>query len=639
MEIVVSPKTQYCHIIPKRSRARTATSVVIRAWDGHEAVLGCVLCPVHVHRTPPSSRQSDKGGRVAQLNHVIVSISVPARVQLTNLSAGEPLPECRVDFVAAVSVDAARECKSQHKDEHPLFVSMKFPPRLVRPSASHRPTLDFVSIEFTHSSSVLPFVVARPTEAQWQLASLLPQAEPYHDDVNVTATVNADDHMTNNGTMTQRSRRLLNLDAPVRCDQGLYMGFTNIVEALVTCVVFAVFAGRNHVEFPAAFHHGTFASLFDEQRLHSGVLEHYGVWLTLLPPPLPVVSPPYAVYPRLPRLAEQAPVLAQSAQQRPGARLFCGDVWQSRINSFTEYQQTKWFQQRTFAPSAELGRFSVSLTGHMRSLALNASRDDGNGTALAQLNNSTHNGTHAVLETNQQNASTNASLWVGMHLRLEADSALMGKQVASFNGAATLTKIRKQMRQRFGASDIPTYYASGELPAAVAQQLSPQWRSKNDFYDKGHWNETYEGKWFNGRRYSITNSTGSMVDMLVVLEAPFAVLSEYSSFSEYVGALRCSMQRPSVMYDSHGTFHAVDCGRLLLFQRAWNEINRKIGCDRLTALLAQAKANGDMTRWKDKTEKCGVHLAKYNTYVAAVKQVDDAVAHGVEKFRNRTATN
>jgi hypothetical protein len=589
---VASAATRHCQPVGRGTitGAITARAVVVQAWPGHEAVLGCTLAPVAVEWMSPA-RTAD-----AQLNHLVVSVSAPS-------PADDAKGACRVDFIAAVSVSMgrARDCAPNlaasakiapptNGSGHAFFAAMKFGPNLVKTSFS--PALEYVAIELTQLSTVIPFVVARRTPLEraddTRLASLL----PYDDEPQ---------------PLTKTNTAGPALDAPVRCDQGLYMGFTNIIEALVACVIFSALGGRNHVEFPGRFHHESFATLFDAELIQRGALERYGVSVKLLPRESSVVSHNHLHFPYMPKLTKNAPAFAMAAALRPGARLFTGDVWKSRINTLTEHHQTRWFAEGVFSPAPQLSRFSSTLIEKMRGLA-----------AVAK-----EGGTQTNASVASVAATAEEGPWAAMHLRLEDDRFTMGKK-AEKAGGDTLSKIKEQLRSHFRGDDaVPAFYASGDLPKPVVDRLPANWRNKNDFFDRKYWTQMYQGVWFNGRIYDITNATGSLVDMFVLLEAPFSVLSEFSSFGEYVAALRCGKGKPSVMYDTKGDFFAVDCGRLILFQRGWHEQNRQLGCHTL-------KAQGLVL-----TRQCEELNAAHGLYQRNVAKLDYAIAEAVTALKKR----
>eukprot|EP00760_Papus_ankaliazontas_P017868 PhM_4_TR17390/c0_g1_i4/m.92749 len=72
----------------------------------------------------------------------------------------------------------------------------------------------------------------------------------------------------------------------VRCDQGSYMGFTNIWQTLVDCVVIAVHCNRSGVEFPMALQNAQFGELFDLPAMVSGFEAVYGVRVHFVPGPV-----------------------------------------------------------------------------------------------------------------------------------------------------------------------------------------------------------------------------------------------------------------------------------------------------------------------------------------------------------------
>jgi len=104
--------------------------------------------------------------------------------------------------------------------------------------------------------------------------------------------------------------------------------------------------------------------------------------------------------------------------------------------------------------------------------------------------------------------------------------------------------------------------------------------NKDDFFPRYKldarrpWKKVFEGKYFNGKPVTVTNATGSAVDIHVLLHAPVAIVAEFSSFGEAVAAARCARGWPVWMYDSEASVHAVDCDDPILFRRSLHEAIR-----------------------------------------------------------------
>jgi hypothetical protein len=381
--------------------------------------------------------------------------------------------------------------------------------------------------------------------------------------------------------------------APVRCDQGLYMGFTNVIESLVACVLYTVMAGRSVTEFPARFQHDTFGDLLDGDAMAAGVLRHYGVRLRFVPGS--VLSPEDAVTPHLPKLPAEVGRFRRFCDARRYARVFTGDIWMTRMNSLTERHQVRFFLERIFLPSRRLRQWTDPLTEKMHAFGeKHAAAAAGGGGGAKRY------------------------AWVGLHLRIESDRSLHGKAAAS--GLSILTKILAGVRRLYGAA-TPGYYASGALDADSQAAIPATWRSKSDYYSAAAWNATYPGVWTikTYRTYPITNATGSLVDMFVLVASPVAVLSEFSSFGEYVAAVRCALGRPSVLYDMAGNVFGVDCAELLLFQRVLHEDMRRKRC--------VAKADGAVVAARRRY--CSKELMARAAYRGMVVAFDAAVQRGV----------
>jgi len=163
-------------------------------------------------------------------------------------------------------------------------------------------------------------------------------------------------------------------------------------------------------------------------------------------------------------------------------------------------------------------------------------------------------------------------------LRLEEDRTGHGADAAKA-GESTLRNIKTQILTHFNDSTkVPVYYACGPLAPALKKLIPSNWRHKNDYFDPANWAAMWRGRWFDGREYDVTNATGSLVDMFVLLEAPLTILADFSSFGEYVAALRCGAGRLTMLYDSEGAFSKVDCSLQVMFQRWWHSENRKLNC-------------------------------------------------------------
>ena len=168
----------------------------LRAWRGAESDLGC--------------RWPEPGVLIAQ-----------------GVKAGAP-PDARA--VTAAVMNVKRTAGGVCAVEYVLAVSAEFPRSLCggadpvgflrfAPSASRAPRPQICVAVEAGGASTRPFF----TEAGWRYLQRGPIA------------------------MSPPP-----LPAPLRCDQGLYMGFTNIIQSLVTCVVHALLAGRRESIFPGA---------------------------------------------------------------------------------------------------------------------------------------------------------------------------------------------------------------------------------------------------------------------------------------------------------------------------------------------------------------------------------------------------
>ena len=255
------------------------------------------------------------------------------------------------------------------------------------------------------------------------------------------------------------------------------------------------------------------------------------------------VDSPHEFHIGLPKMPNEFAVFSRGFASRPGARAFAGDVWKTQLISTMETQQTRWFADGAFVANGKLQATSTKLVEEMQSLAGNREAP-----------------------------------WAAVHLRLEDDRFTHGKAAAKAGGD-TLDKIKAQLAAHNGANDaVPAFYASGPLTAKAKARLPENWRNKNDYFDAANWAGMWRGTWFDGRAYDITNATGSLVDMFVLLEAPLTIMAEFSSFGEYVAALRCPLNRATIMYDVKGSFFKPNCSHALLFQREWHTQYRAHRC-------------------------------------------------------------
>eukprot|EP00759_Apiculatamorpha_spiralis_P006975 PhF_6_TR14155/c0_g1_i1/m.22642 len=333
-----------------------------------------------------------------------------------------------------------------------------------------------------------------------------------------------------------------NDDYTVRCDQGRYMGLTNILQAMTVCVGVARICQRRVVEFPTQLQHETFHSIFDIPNMVSQVKAIYGIELRFVPGPIET------------KIDLKPDVNTGSADNfrmycavRRG-RLELGDMWKTLLTPRMEAVQKKFFAQGLFRPIGKVKQLVEDV--------------------LAGLT--------------QNNTVTN---WGAVHLRFEADR--WGMEKNKRNNEQDALNVVQHLLTTF-QHHKKVYYAAGGLPPTIQRHIPNTWASKSKWIDVGAVNTSFVGKWFNGRPITITNATGALVDFYVIIAAPKAVVAEFSSFGENIALVRCAHNRPTTFYDISGkVWYEADCKKPILFQRAFKEGVR--GCMEDSVCIANEK--------------------------------------------------
>ena len=137
-------------------------------------------------------------------------------------------------------------------------------------------------------------------------------------------------------------------------------------------------------------------------------------------------------------------------------------------------------------------------------------------------------------------SSLNDTRYAAVHIRLESDMW-------------TLTGGKGDGDRRTTFGDTLSLFArhipNGMQVYGTGRPVGPdsaKWtvRYKSDFLDESSFVAPYPTLYRrSGRVANITNSTGALVDFILLLEANAALTARYSSFGTYVAVLRCISRR------------------------------------------------------------------------------------------------
>eukprot|EP00760_Papus_ankaliazontas_P017844 PhM_4_TR17390/c0_g1_i1/m.92745 len=337
----------------------------------------------------------------------------------------------------------------------------------------------------------------------------------------------------------------------VRCDQGSYMGFTNIWQTLVDCVVIAVHCNRSGVEFPMALQNAQFGELFDLPAMVSGFEAVYGVRVHFVPGPVtynitaavrnatswrrgykPV---PYA-HPARGRFSSVS-MVQKTCRRADGLRVIpMGDVWPTQLTLNIEMEFRKLLLLRILRPTPGLA-YDIQNVLSTRCAMLARLGMSARGTPFR---------CHKKI--------------VGVHLRFESDRWAMASKKSQgiltdtfavrsvdhtkerwrpvVDPMVALRRLVEFVELKFGGTH-DVLMASGRLAPQEEALLPPTWFRKETLLGRAPFAQPYLGAWFDGRPMNITNSTGALTDSYLLMWTDATVMPDFSSMGEIISAARC----------------------------------------------------------------------------------------------------